>query len=81
MAVGAATEEVVGAGVGDVVVGAGAGATAYVTVIGVPTSIRPDRDKAMTDLGAEFASTCCCTVTSRFRDESSAWTVRKSRPI
>ena len=68
-AVGAAAGVVVGVGVGDFVVGAG-GATAYVTVTGAPTSTLPERDRAITVLGAEFASTCGWTLTSRFSAES-----------
>ena len=77
-AVGPAADGVEGADVGAGVVGAGAGdgATAYVTVIGEPTSTLPERDRAITVLGAEFASTCGWTVTSRFMAESCDWTVR-----
>ena len=55
---------------GAFVVGAGEGATAYVTVTAEPTSILPEGDKAITVLGAEFASTCGWTLTSRFSAES-----------
>jgi hypothetical protein len=65
----------VGVGAGVDVVGAG-GATAYVTVTGDPTSTRPERDRAITELGAEFASTWGWTVTSRLSAESWDWTVR-----
>ena len=79
-AVGPAADGVVGAevGAGAFVVGAGAGdgATAYVTVTGEPTSTLPERDRAITVLGAEFASTCGWTLTSRFMAESCDWTVR-----
>jgi hypothetical protein len=69
--VGAAAGVVVGVGVGAFVVGAGAGgATAYVTVTGEPTSTLPERDRAITVLGADFASTCGWTLTSRFSAES-----------
>jgi hypothetical protein len=69
---------VVGRGAAEVCVGvgAGAGATAYVMVTGDPTSTLPVRDSAMTESGAEFASTCDWMVTSRFIAESCDCTVR-----